>query len=178
MRKINIVMKVLFILLLTITISIMVPKSGYCELQDESNNGRVADDVEKAKEQEKANRTKVTPQESRSTSEGKTYTGQSSETIDGFMNDGKDFIANGEQSSDINQGQLQKTSNILYNIFLGAGIIVAVLVGMFLGMKYMMGSVEEKADLKQTLVAYAVGCVVIFGAFGIWKLVAEVFSGV
>lgn len=83
------------------------------------------------------------------------------------MNDGKDFISNGEKSSTINQGQLKKTSNILYNIFLGAGIIIAVLVGMFLGIKYMMGSIEEKADLKQTLVAYVAGCVVIFGAFGI-----------
>lgn len=175
MKKINVIMKVLLILLLIITISIMVPKSGYCDdTQGALDYGTPAHPID----QEKANRTKVTPQESRSTSEGKTYTGKSSETIDGFMNDGKNFIANGEQSSDINQGQLQKTSNILYNIFLGAGIIVAVLVGMFLGMKYMMGSVEEKADLKQTLVAYAVGCVVIFGAFGIWKLVAEVFSGV
>lgn len=175
MRKINNLMKVLLIVFLIITISIVLPKSGYCDEQTGAmEQGNPANPIER----ENANKTKVAPQESRSTSKGKTYTGKSSDTIDGYMNDGKDFIANGENSSDINQGQLQKTSNLLYNIFLGAGIIVAVLVGMFLGMKYMIASVEEKADLKQTLVAYAVGCVVIFGAFGIWKLVAEVFSGV
>lgn len=175
MRKINNLMKVLLIVFLIITISIVLPKSGYCDEQTGAmEQGNPANPIE----QENANKTKVAPQESRSTSKGKTYTGKLSDTIDGYMNDGKDFIANGENSSDINQGQLQKTSNLLYNIFLGAGIIVAVLVGMFLGMKYMIASVEEKADLKQTLVAYAVGCVVIFGAFGIWKLVAEVFSGV
>lgn len=175
MKKINNLMKVLLIVFLIITISIVIPKSGYCDEQTGTmEQGTPANPIE----QENANKTKVAPQESRSTSNGKTYTGKSSDTIDGYMNDGKDFIANGENSSDINQGQLQKTSNLLYNIFLGAGIIVAVLVGMFLGMKYMIASVEEKADLKQTLVAYAVGCVVIFGAFGIWKLVAEVFSGV
>lgn len=175
MKKINNLMKVLLIVFLIITISIVIPKSGYCDEQTGTmEQGTPANPIE----QENANKTKVAPQESRSTSKGKTYTGKSSDTIDGYMNDGKDFIANGENSSDINQGQLQKTSNLLYNIFLGAGIIVAVLVGMFLGMKYMIASVEEKADLKQTLVAYAVGCVVIFGAFGIWKLVAEVFSGV
>ena len=58
------------------------------------------------------------------------------------------------------------------------GIIIAILVGMFLGIKYMMGSIEEKAELKETLIAYVVGCIVIFGAFGIWKLVAELFSEV
>lgn len=177
MKKINFIMKVLLILFLIVTLNMIMPKEGYCD--DDMATPQYWDNQEKYKEeQENANKTKVAPQESRSTSKGKTYTGKSSDTIDGYMNDGKDFIANGENSSDINQGQLQKTSNLLYNIFLGAGIIVAVLVGMFLGMKYMMASVEEKADLKQTLVAYAVGCVVIFGAFGIWKLVAEVFSGV
>lgn len=106
-----------------------------------------------------------------------------STTIDEWMQEAQDFIKDGEKNSGpkenqliVDKNQLKETSNILYNMLLAAGIIVAILVGMFLGMKYMIGSVEEKADLKQTLMAYAVGCIVIFGAFGIWKLVVEILS--
>lgn len=182
MKKINVITKVLLILFLTIAINVVIPKVGYCEADGGGGTAvpgdvpeRVIDDVEKAKEYE---RTQIAPQESRSTSKGKNYTGKSSDTIDGFMTDGRNFIDDGEKSSDIDQDQLKKSSNMLYNIFLGAGIIIAVLVGMVLGIKYMVSSVEEKAELKEALIAYVVGCVVIFGAFGIWKLVSEIFSGV
>ncbi len=187
MKKTNIIIKVLLILCMIVTINVVIPNIGYCENGSGGTLGdvpeQVADDIKKGEEEQKNIRTQTATQESRSTSkklkeQGKTYTGKSSDTIDGYMNDGKDFISGGEKNSSINQGQLQKTSNILYNIFLGAGIIIAILVGMFLGIKYMMGSIEEKAELKETLIAYVVGCIVIFGAFGIWKLVAELFSGV
>lgn len=182
MKKTNIIMKVLLVLFLIVIINTLVSGTCYCSDRDETSQYHENQENYK-KEQEAMNRTQTAPQESRSTSnklkqQGKQYTGKSSDTIDGYMNDGKDFISGGEKNSSINQGQLQKTSNILYNIFLGAGIIIAILVGMFLGIKYMMGSIEEKAELKETLIAYVVGCIVIFGAFGIWKLVAELFSEV
>lgn len=57
MKKVNIIIKVLVILLLTITINTLIPKSGYCENQDAPIPGdvpqQVVDDVEKAKEEEK-----------------------------------------------------------------------------------------------------------------------------
>lgn len=101
-----------------------------------------------------------------------------SSTIDGWFSDAKDFIKEGEKKATVDQEELHKTSNTLYNILLAAGIVSSIVVGMILGIKYMMGSVEEKADLKQLLVAYAVGCIVIFGAFGIWKLVVQILSDI
>ena len=61
-------------------------------------------------------------------------------------------------------------------MLLAFGIITAVIVGSILGIKYMIGSVEEKAEYKQTLLAYLISCVVVFGAFGIWKLVINILS--
>lgn len=47
------------------------------------------------------------------------------------------------------------------------GSIVAVAVLVVLGIKYMMGSTEEKAEYKKTLIPYIVGAVLIFAASNI-----------
>ena len=47
------------------------------------------------------------------------------------------------------------------------GSVLAVGVLVVLGIKYMMGSAEEKAEYKKTMVPYIVGAVLIFGAVNI-----------
>ena len=44
-------------------------------------------------------------------------------------------------------------------------------MGAILGIQFITGSVEQKAKVKDSLIPFIVGCVAIFGAFGIWKLV-------
>ena len=51
------------------------------------------------------------------------------------------------------------------------GIIVAVVVLLVLGIKYMMGSAAEKAEYKKTMIPYLIGAVLIFGAAAIAKAV-------
>ena len=50
-------------------------------------------------------------------------------------------------------------------------IIVAVVVLLVLGIKYMMGSAAEKAEYKKTMIPYLIGAVLIFGAAAIAKAV-------
>lgn len=45
--------------------------------------------------------------------------------------------------------------------------IVSVLVLVILGIKYMMGSAEEKAEYKKTLIPYFVGAILVFAASAI-----------
>lgn len=40
----------------------------------------------------------------------------------------------------------------------------------------MLTGVDGRADVKKALTVYIIGCVVIFGAFGIWKLVVELIQ--
>lgn len=47
------------------------------------------------------------------------------------------------------------------------------IVGTILGIQFMIASAEEKAKVKETLVPYIVGCIVIFGAFTIWSIVVN-----
>lgn len=50
-------------------------------------------------------------------------------------------------------------------------IILAVVVIAVLGVKYMMGSLEEKAEYKKSMIPYLVGAVLVFGAGIIGKAV-------
>ena len=61
----------------------------------------------------------------------------------------------------------------IVNIVQTVGIIVAVVVILILGIKYMMGSAEEKAEYKKTMIPYLVGAVLIFAASNIVKVVYQ-----
>ena len=108
------------------------------------------------------------------TSEGQT----SSVSIDGFMSSAKEFVDGGKAEGEnvIKKQGLQKISNLIYNTLFAIGMIVAVAVGIFLGIKLMMGSIEEKAEYKQLLTPYFIGCIVVFGAFGIWKIIVNLMQ--
>ena len=58
------------------------------------------------------------------------------------------------------------------------GVVIAVLVLMVLGVKYMMGSAEEKAEYKKTMIPYIVGAILIFAAATIANAIYNFASGV
>lgn len=97
----------------------------------------------------------------------------------GEIIDGADaFIEIGEKdaNSKINEADLANLSNTIYNILLTVGIIIAFIVGGILGIKYMIGGIEGQAEVKTMLVPYIIGCVVLFGAFTIWKIMVIVLK--
>ncbi len=51
------------------------------------------------------------------------------------------------------------------------GTVIAVLILVVLGIKYMMGSAEEKAEYKKTMMPYLVGALLIFAAVTIANMV-------
>lgn len=89
-----------------------------------------------------------------------------------------DFIQSGikDKSPAISEDNLQGMSNMLYNTLLVIATIIAVIVGLVIAIQFMTGSVGERAKIKETLIPYIAGCIVIFGAFGIWKLVVSILS--
>ena len=99
--------------------------------------------------------------------------------ITNLIGSGDNFISTGEnQTTPINDTNMRDLSNDLYNILLVVGIVIASIIGMILGIQFMTGSVEQKAKVKDSLIPYVAGCVVIFGAFGIWKLVVTLMQGI
>ncbi len=65
----------------------------------------------------------------------------------------------------------------LMGILSTIGMVVSVLVLMVLGIKYMMGSAEEKAEYKKTMIPYVVGAILIFGASTIATMVFNFADG-
>ncbi len=55
-----------------------------------------------------------------------------------------------------------KTANIVIGTIQVIGTVISVAVIMLLGVKYIMGSVEERADYKKAFIPYIVGVIFIF----------------
>lgn len=92
---------------------------------------------------------------------------------------GDGFINSGETGEDvINQTQVNEVNSRIYNILLVCGIGVAVIVGAVLGITFILSSVEGKAKVSEALVPYIIGCVVVFGAFTIWKITISIGKNV
>ena len=99
--------------------------------------------------------------------------------IDNIITGADDFISDGTSGrAPMDVNDLKPMSDTIYNTLLILAIVIAVIVGLFIGIKFMTGSVAEKAEIKKTLIPYIAGCVVIFGAFAIWKLVVEIMSSI
>lgn len=57
-----------------------------------------------------------------------------------------------------------------------AGAIAGVLIITIFGIKYMMGSLEEKAEYKKSMIPFIVGAVVLIAAPQIAKLIFSILS--
>lgn len=97
-------------------------------------------------------------------------------TIDDIMGGAQSFLEAGNQKFMVRQDKLKESSDFFYNILLAIALILTVVIGMIIGIKFMIASVEEKAKIKEALVPYVVGCIVVFGAFTIWKIAIEVLN--
>ena len=60
--------------------------------------------------------------------------------------------------------EIQDVGGRILGVLQTVGVVLAVIILVILGIKYMMGSAEEKAEYKKTMVPYLVGAVFIFAA--------------
>ena len=97
-------------------------------------------------------------------------------SLDNIMGGADGFLEEGESKNTIDKNMLGSTSDIIYNVLLGISMVTAVIIGIILGIKYMTSASEDKAEIKQSLVPYVVACVIIFGAFTIWKFVINIIN--
>ena len=97
-------------------------------------------------------------------------------TLSGMMGQSDSFL-NAANSEKIEESKLKDLSGTIYNILLVIAIIASVIVGIVLGVQFILASgAEGKADVKQAMLPYFVGMVVVFGSFGIWKVVVLILN--
>lgn len=101
-------------------------------------------------------------------------------SLDGIFKAGDNFINEGKTESQkneaINYEEFRLTTNNIGSVLTTLGIVLAVIIGGILGIQIMWGSIEQQVKAKEMIMPYVVGCIVIFGAFGIWKLAVTIFS--
>lgn len=108
--------------------------------------------------------------------------------VDDIFKNGKDFISSETKTTDtmfsnssdvyvpLDEQKIKDLSNNIYNTLLTVAIILAAIILMVLGIQFITGSLEQKAKVKEMLIPFGIGCVVIFGAFGIWKIAVSIAS--
>lgn len=72
-----------------------------------------------------------------------------------------------------NLGTITNLGGQIIGVVRTVGVLVAVVILLILGIKYMMGSAEEKADYKKSMIPYIVGAVLLFGASAIAGIVYD-----
>ncbi len=58
--------------------------------------------------------------------------------------------------------KLKAKAEIILGVIQVVGVVVSVIMLMAIGIKYMLGSVEEKSEYKKTLIPYLIGAVLVF----------------
>lgn len=64
-----------------------------------------------------------------------------------------------EQSS-----ELKLKAGKILDVVSIVGTILSVVILMIVGIKYMLGSIEEKAEYKKTMLTYLIGAIILFSA--------------
>ena len=86
--------------------------------------------------------------------------------VDGSLGDLEQY-AQVSGNSDIFQDKV----GIILGVVQVVGSLIAVIALIVLGVKYMMGTVEEKAEYKKTLLPYIIGAAFVFAASTIATIV-------
>lgn len=87
------------------------------------------------------------------------------------MGDSSSYIKeNGDNKKVIDIG------NVIVGVVRTVGEAIAVVMLAIIGLKYVMGSVEEKAEYKQTMWPYILGAVLIFAGAALTNIIYELLN--
>ena len=73
--------------------------------------------------------------------------------------------------------EVQSLGQNIMGVIQVVGVVLAVVILMIIGIKYMMGSAEEKAEYKKTMIPYIVGALLIFSASTIANVIYQFATG-
>ena len=81
-------------------------------------------------------------------------------------------------NGNVQSNDLTKVGNNIVTIIQVVGIVIAVIVLLVIGIKYMMGSASEKAEYKKTMIPYIVGAVLIFAGTSLVRVIYSLSTSV
>ncbi len=93
---------------------------------------------------------------------------------DVINNDGKGYKPNvlGDES------KLKQKVGVILGVINIVGVVLSVLTLMIIGMRYMFGSIEEKAEYKKTAVTYLLGAFLVFSMTTLPNIVFKISQNI
>ena len=73
--------------------------------------------------------------------------------------------------------KIQNIGNKIIGPIRVLGSIISVVTLIIIGIKYILGSVEEKAEYKKTMLPYLIGAVMIFAITNLLKIIIDIIGG-
>ena len=75
-------------------------------------------------------------------------------------------------------GKLISKGNLIIAAFQVLGTITAVVALMVIGLRYMLGSTEERANYKETMLPYLIGAIMVFTIPNLLRILYDLVSSV
>ena len=98
--------------------------------------------------------------------------------MENVIKSGDAFLDSADTTITVEEDKLKVAADDIYNILLYAGIGLSVIIAAIIGVQFMISSAEDKAKIKEALIPYVIGCVVVFGSFGFWKIAVTLFNSI
>lgn len=99
------------------------------------------------------------------------------QAIGDIVSSGDEFINRGSNAV-ITEGEAIDQFISIGKILAQVATIVLVVVGLILGIKYMISGADEKANIKQKLIWYVISIVLVYGAVGIFSIVRGILTNI
>lgn len=94
-------------------------------------------------------------------------------SLSDVLEGGDIFTRSADTQGIFNSENQKNAADDMYFIMLGIGIILAFVIGIILGIQFITTGAEGQAKIKEKLLPYIIGCIVVFGGFGIWRFVVK-----
>ena len=76
----------------------------------------------------------------------------------------------------VNTGEIESIGQRIFRLVIVTGTFVSVIALVIMGIKYMIGSAEEKSEYKKTMLPYLIGAFFLFAASALAQILYNVFS--
>lgn len=95
-----------------------------------------------------------------------------------ILSEGKDFINKRSSQTPIKWDEIKKNILPIAHILVAIATVVFMIVGMIMGIKYMISGADERAGIKQKLIWLIIAMVLVYGATGIYNLVVDIMQNI
>lgn len=96
-------------------------------------------------------------------------------SIADVINHAKAFPGSG---SELDERDIKDMQSVIYNMLLVIGVIVAVIGTAIMGIQFITSAPEGKAEVKEKMVPFVIGCIVVFSGMAIWKFAVNTIQKV